>query len=591
MTKKELEAKVAELEKEVQMANRRNDEYSDLCKSYSELVDTLKSELTDGLEENKKLKAEIKELEETKKESVEETKVEAKPEPKFKVGDRVKCIENCSMKRVSLLGKVGTIIPSYGYSGVYLVEFDENIDGHDGSISGSGKPGHCWYCSEHRLELVKKEPKKEEPTRKFKVGDRVKCVKVADGNERTLNKIGTVKCVGTSSRPYAVVFDEDVDGHNLLMVDINCEYGRGWWCSEDELELVKEEPKFKVGDRVKCIKDWCGNRKIVNEVGTIVYINWDTVWVGVEFDNDVGGHGGLISYNSNKHGHCWNMDISCIELVKEEPKKPEHKYKVGDRVKCVKVADRNEKILNKIGTVKHVVTDSRPYAVVFDADVGGHRLVTAGINCEYGHGWWCSEDELELVKEEPEPKFKVGDRVKAIKPKDDNTLIVGKIGTIKALYSDVDHRYRVEFDELINGHSCGGNAKYGYGWNCDEDTLELVKPEPKFRIGDRVKVLSCGTGTIKGVRIDSTFPIEFDRSLGFVGHTCSGLCKDRHGLWVHEDLIKPLDENAELKKNVLNAIRICSDDCLLCDSCPYHDEENCSDAFYKDALKILGGRE
>ena len=434
MTKKELEAKVAELEKEVQIANRRNDEYSHICKSYDELVDTLKSEYNGAIEENKKLKAEIEKLKETKKESVEETKVEANPEHKFKVGDRVKCVKEHN----TAFGLIGNVVQLSKKSATLtaFVDFGEGFKGHDNF--GTIKTNTGWWVHQDSLELVTEEPK-EEPEHKFKVGDRVKCVKVADRNEKTLNKIGIVKRVYTDSRPYAVVFDEDVDGHHLWLAGINCEYGHGWWCSEDELELVKEEPepKFKVGDRVKCIKDWCGNRKIVNEVGTIVYINWDTAWVGVEFDNDVGGHGGLISYNSNKHGHCWNMDISCIELVKEEPKS--------------------------------------------------------------------------------KPKFKVGDRVKAIKPMDDNTLIVGKIGTIKALCSDVDHLYRVEFDERINGHSCGVKAQYGYGWNCDEDTLELVKPEPKFRIGDRVRVSS------------------------------------------HDMLIKPLDENAELKNNVLNAIRIRSD--------------------------------
>ena len=71
-------------------------------------------------------------------------------------------------------------------------------------------------------------------------------------------------------------------------------------------------------------------------------------------------------------------------------------------------------------------------------------------------------------------KFKVGDRVKVKK----NTVTlnirtVGECGTVKKLLTN--NSYSVEFDRFVGGHDCKGFAKYGYGWNCAEDALDLVK--------------------------------------------------------------------------------------------------------------------
>lgn len=52
------------------------------------------------------------------------------------------------------------------------------------------------------------------------------------------------------------------------------------------------EPKptheFKVGDRVKCIRPWSGNLRVKNARGTVKIV--DDQQIGVEFDEDVGGH-------------------------------------------------------------------------------------------------------------------------------------------------------------------------------------------------------------------------------------------------------------------------------------------------------------
>lgn len=70
-------------------------------------------------------------------------------------------------------------------------------------------------------------------------------------------------------------------------------------------------------------------------------------------------------------------------------------------------------------------------------------------------------------------KFNVGDRVKCVRVVCNNELVVGKIGTIIEGCDLFTHRYGVEFDEYICGHSCGYVGKKNHCWWCKES--ELVK--------------------------------------------------------------------------------------------------------------------
>lgn len=94
-------------------------------------------------------------------------------------------------------------------------------------------------------------------------------------------------------------------------------------------------------------------------------------------------------------------------------------------------------------------------------------------------------------------KFKVGDRVKVKK----NTVTlnirtVGECGTVKELLTD--NYYSVEFDKFVGGHDCNGFAKDGYGWNCAEDALDLVKHQNEtiviYRNDNKVVALDKSTG-------------------------------------------------------------------------------------------------
>ena len=47
-------------------------------------------------------------------------------------------------------------------------------------------------------------------------------------------------------------------------------------------------PKFKAGDRVKCIAVHDGNQNIVGQTGTVRYATSASGGVAIEFDNNVG---------------------------------------------------------------------------------------------------------------------------------------------------------------------------------------------------------------------------------------------------------------------------------------------------------------
>jgi len=68
-------------------------------------------------------------------------------------------------------------------------------------------------------------------------------------------------------------------------------------------------------------------------------------------------------------------------------------------------------------------------------------------------------------------KFKVGDRVVCTGEHDSNKRIVNQAGTIKEIGG---YLIGVVFDEDVNGHSCGGKCKYGYGWYVPEHLLKPI---------------------------------------------------------------------------------------------------------------------
>ena len=156
---------------------------------------------------------------------------------------------------------------------------------------------------------------------------------------------------------------------------------------------------FKRGDRVKCTMSGepCNGLigTVINDAETIVCVEFDELFRG--------GHDGN-GYGKGKNNHCYNLKHHYIKLVMEEEehkpspkkggkstKKIVNKFKVGDRVKYTGTS--KTKANGKIGTVK-LANEPNCYNVEFDDYIDGHTCGT-GIGTKDGHGWHCSEDELE----------------------------------------------------------------------------------------------------------------------------------------------------------------------------------------------------
>lgn len=82
-------------------------------------------------------------------------------------------------------------------------------------------------------------------------------------------------------------------------------------------EMSKTKTTFKVGDRVKCIKPFAGETRLVGKYGTIIYIfePLSAFECTVEFDDKFpSGHSGNNKCRG-KAGHCRFGDFSELELV------------------------------------------------------------------------------------------------------------------------------------------------------------------------------------------------------------------------------------------------------------------------------------
>lgn len=80
------------------------------------------------------------------------------------------------------------------------------------------------------------------------------------------------------------------------------------------------------------------------------------------------------------------------------------------------------------------------------------------------------------------PDLKVGDRVLALEGHD-GASTEGKYGRIVSVSS---RELGVEFDEPVDGHTCGGRAKDNHGWNMPSRKLkkveEMSKPKRTFKL-------------------------------------------------------------------------------------------------------------
>lgn len=70
-------------------------------------------------------------------------------------------------------------------------------------------------------------------------------------------------------------------------------------------------------------------------------------------------------------------------------------------------------------------------------------------------------------------ELKIGDRVEVTCKEINGNPLLGEVGTI----INISERgiMSIEFDNDIDGHSCGGNGKYGYCWYVNKEHLKKVE--------------------------------------------------------------------------------------------------------------------
>lgn len=148
---------------------------------------------------------------------------------KYKVGDRVLCHRN-SAYNTRIFNKTATIIYIDSDDQRYLLEFDEDINGHDGlSETVKGKDNHCWWVGEECFELI------ESTHLKFKKGDKV----IIKSNECRLSYLCTLECVGTIvDAEYKQYVDDERITYRVRIDNLHNTYQTdGLWVFHEEKSL------------------------------------------------------------------------------------------------------------------------------------------------------------------------------------------------------------------------------------------------------------------------------------------------------------------------------------------------------------------
>lgn len=149
---------------------------------------------------------------------------------KYKVGDRVMTNEH-SVYFERMYNKTATIIyiDSDTVPDRYLLEFDEDVDGHSGLGEFNGKDGHCWYVWENDFELI------ESTHLKFKKGDKV----IIKSSECRMSYMCTLECIGTIvDAEYKQYIDDERITYRVRIDNLDNKYQTdGLWVFHEEKSL------------------------------------------------------------------------------------------------------------------------------------------------------------------------------------------------------------------------------------------------------------------------------------------------------------------------------------------------------------------
>lgn len=154
------------------------------------------------------------------------------------------------------------------------------------------------------------------------------------------------------------------------------------------------------------------------------------------------------------------------------------KFEVGNEVVVTDIGvSSNPKIICGMKG-KVLFVDAVGVLVEFETYIGGHD---GGGRGEGGKCYWVSYQSIELNNQEDDKMearkgFTIGDEVVVVGAvHDSNKITVGMKGTILNYYKYNTTSVGVEFSKNVGGHVLDGEAKDGYGWYIDADSLEKVK--------------------------------------------------------------------------------------------------------------------
>jgi uncharacterized protein YodC (DUF2158 family) len=205
---------------------------------------------------------------------------------------------------------------------------------------------------------------------KFKVGDKVRITSLPQGCHYLETLIGEKGVIVTvNSVVYNIV---ELDG----VLDLGV-YGRKrlWNFKDEHLELLPENPKFKVGDKVRTKSNVTGG-----------YSNDTGVVQGCTGNN-------IITVRMDKTGKPDTFFVTALEKIEDVPPK----FKVGDRAR-VKNTCQVEYLRGKTG-------------IIYATDPNGHASSPYQV-AEATNYHWYADFDLEKIEDSPQPKFKVGDHVR-----------------------------------------------------------------------------------------------------------------------------------------------------------------------------------
>lgn len=124
----------------------------------------------------------------------------------------------------------------------YIIELDSAYNGWKATLVHElVRSNNAWYADDGELEPLTEEENEPEENYKFKVGDRVKVIK--HNETGTIIRLPKKGLRDVDRDNYIVELDEEYQGWIADIRDQGVESDNAWYADDNELELLKEEPK------------------------------------------------------------------------------------------------------------------------------------------------------------------------------------------------------------------------------------------------------------------------------------------------------------------------------------------------------------